>query len=73
MDTLKQMRASTTVTAISGSRDEITLPEYAESYIAKAKQAGITASMIVLEGKGHEILNDPAVIQLVATTVSSVR
>jgi predicted esterase len=73
IETLKQMRPSTSITAISGSRDEIALPEYAQSYIAKAKQAGITASMIVLEEKGHEILNDPAVIQQVATAVSSVR
>lgn len=73
METLKQMQPSTSITAISGSNDEITLPEYAESYIAKAKQAGITASMIVLAGRGHEILNDPAVIRQVATTVRSVQ
>lgn len=73
METLKQMRPSTSITVISGSRDEITLPEYAKSYIAKAKQSGITASMIVLVGKGHEILNDPAVIQQVAMTVRSIR
>jgi hypothetical protein len=73
MKTLKQMRPSTSISAVTGSKDKFTLPEYAESYVGKAKQAGITASMSVLEGKGHEILNDPTVMQQVATTVRSLR
>jgi pimeloyl-ACP methyl ester carboxylesterase len=71
METVEQMRASTSITAISGSKDETTLPEYAESYVVRAKQAGIAASMIVLAGKAHDILNDPAVISQVAASVRS--
>jgi pimeloyl-ACP methyl ester carboxylesterase len=64
--TIDQMQKSTGITAISGSNDPIALPQYAESYVAKARRLGISASMIVLPGQGHEILNDPAVVNAVA-------
>jgi acetyl esterase/lipase len=66
MQTLEQMNKSTTITAISGSDDPIALPQYAQTYIAKAKSSGISAEMIVLPGKGHEILNEPAVLERIA-------
>jgi acetyl esterase/lipase len=69
MRTLDQMEKNTAVTAISGGNDPIALPQYAESYVAKARQLGISASMIVLAGKGHEILNDPAVISQIAKSL----
>jgi pimeloyl-ACP methyl ester carboxylesterase len=69
IQTLDQMQKSTAVTAISGSNDPIALPQYAESYVAKAKQLGISASMFVLPGQGHEILNDPHVVSRIATIV----
>jgi pimeloyl-ACP methyl ester carboxylesterase len=69
MQTLDQMKKSTMITAISGSDDPIALPQYAQSYIAKARALSIPASMIVLSAKGHEILNEPAVINQVATSV----
>ena len=71
MQTLDQMEKSTALTAISGSDDPIALPRYAESYVAKARRLGISASMVVLPGKGHEILNDPAVVSLVAKSIRS--
>jgi poly(3-hydroxybutyrate) depolymerase len=73
MQTLDQMQKSTAVTAISGSSDPVALPRYAESYVAKAKQLGISASMVVLPGQGHEILNDPRVISQIATIVRTGR
>ena len=57
------------MTAISGANDPVTLPEYAHNYIAKAKSRGISASMITLSNKGHEILGDPAVIREVSQAV----
>jgi pimeloyl-ACP methyl ester carboxylesterase len=67
--TLNQMRKGTKVTAISGANDPIALPQYARAYVAKANELGISASMITIPGKGHEILNDPAVINDVAEAV----
>jgi poly(3-hydroxybutyrate) depolymerase len=62
---LEQMDRTMTITAISGSRDTLTLPEYAQSYIDKALARGITASMVIAPDQGHEILNSPAVLERV--------
>lgn len=69
MRTLDRMDRRTKVTAITGANDPVALPEYAQRYIAKAKSLGIPASMIVLPDKGHEILDDPAVITRVSQSV----
>jgi predicted alpha/beta hydrolase family esterase len=69
MQTLDRLEKRTGVTAISGAKDPVTLPEYAHNYIAKAKSRGISASLIILANKGHEILDDPAVIKEVSQAV----
>jgi predicted alpha/beta hydrolase family esterase len=69
MQTLDRVEKRTQVTAISGANDPVTLPEYAHNYIAKAKSRGISASLIILANKGHEILDDPAVIKEVSQAV----
>ncbi len=66
---LDQMGKGTKVTAISGMNDSITLPQYARSYVTKATTLGISASMITIPGRGHEILNDSAVIENIANAV----
>jgi pimeloyl-ACP methyl ester carboxylesterase len=66
MDTLDQMQKGTAITAISGSDDPITLPEYARAYIDKAKQRGLDATFITIPGEGHEILLDQRVIDIIA-------
>jgi predicted esterase len=71
MQTLDQMNKSTRITAISGSDDPIALPQYAQTYVAKAKALGIPAEMVVLPGQGHEILNESAVIERIAASVLS--
>lgn len=71
LQTLDQMQRGTEITAISGATDPITLPEYAQAYIAKAKGQGILASMIQIPGKGHEILNEPEVVGEVAKAARS--
>lgn len=69
MQTLDRMETTTEVTAISGADDPITLPAYARGYVAKAEARDIPASLIVLPGKGHEILGDPAVLSRVSQAV----
>jgi predicted esterase len=67
--TLEQMKKGTKITATSGAEDPITLPQYAHAYVAKARTLGISASMITIPRRGHEILNDTAVVKLVAKAV----
>ena len=71
MQTLTQMHKTIAITAISGSDDPIALPTYAKAYVARAQRLGISATMVVLAGKGHEILNDPAVLNIVAQFLRS--
>jgi pimeloyl-ACP methyl ester carboxylesterase len=71
--TLDSLSGPTTITAISGANDPIALPEYAQTYVSKAAARGIQAEMIVIPGKGHEILLDPTVIDAVAGAVQSGR
>ena len=66
--TLEQMDRSTTITAISGAKDAVTLPEYAQAYIEKALGRGIAASMIIVPEQGHEILNNAMVIERVVAS-----
>jgi len=73
LQTLDQMQHGTEVTAISGADDPITLPQYAQAYVAKAKGQGISASMIEIPNKGHEILNEPEVVSEVAKAARSYR
>jgi pimeloyl-ACP methyl ester carboxylesterase len=59
------------ITAISGSGDPLALPQYAEAYVAKANAKGISASLVTIPGKGHEILLEPIVIEDIAKTIAS--
>jgi pimeloyl-ACP methyl ester carboxylesterase len=63
---LDQMDRAIKITAISGSADTLTLPEYAQAYIDKASARGMAASMVIAPGEGHEILNSAAVLERVA-------
>jgi hypothetical protein len=67
--TLKEMQPAVKVIAISGENDVIALPEYARQYVEEAKARGIPALMVTLPGKGHEILNEPFVVNQVAEAV----
>jgi hypothetical protein len=59
---LDQMNHAIKITAISGSEDPLALPEYAQAYIDKASAQGIAASVVILPGQGHEILNSAPVL-----------
>jgi pimeloyl-ACP methyl ester carboxylesterase len=66
LTTLDQMQPGVTITAISGDRDPIALPQYAQAYIAKAKSRGFPASMTLLPGQDHEIFTEQPVIAAIA-------
>ena len=69
--TLESMQPGTEISAISGSADPITLPQYAEVYVTKAKAQGLTASMTMIPGKGHEILLEPPVLEAVTRAIQN--
>jgi hypothetical protein len=64
-ETLARMDPGITITAISGSKDRIALPEFAQAYVETALARGITASMVLVPEQGHEILNSAAVMERV--------
>jgi hypothetical protein len=66
---LDQMDIGIRITAISGSDDALTLPDYAQAYIDKAAAIGMTASMVIAPGQGHEILNSAPVLERVAASL----
>jgi dipeptidyl aminopeptidase/acylaminoacyl peptidase len=68
--TVLRMDSRTIVTAISGTEDPLTLPQYAQAYVGAAKARGIAASFLTLPGAGHEILDQNAVIENVVAAVS---
>jgi predicted esterase len=70
MDTLNTMSTGTHITAISGVDDTIALPAYAENYVAEARKRQIDAELVLIAGKGHEILLEPQVLQSVAQVVT---
>jgi len=71
LKTLDQMSKDVSITALSGSVDPIALPQYTRDYVARANARGNPVEIVMLPGLGHEILNEPATIQQVATTVRS--
>ncbi|WP_446743917.1 alpha/beta hydrolase [Silvibacterium acidisoli] len=69
METLKQMSCDMSIIAVSGAEDRTTLPQYARAYTRAARSRGIKALLLTLSGKGHEILNEDAVTEIVADSV----
>jgi pimeloyl-ACP methyl ester carboxylesterase len=69
METVKQMSSDISVIAVSGADDRTTLPQYARAYTRAARSRGIKALLLTLSGKGHEILNEDAVTEIVADSV----
>ena len=64
-ETLARMDPGITITAISGSKDAVALPEFAQAYVDAALARGITASLVLAPDQGHEILNSAAVMERV--------
>ncbi len=66
---IDRLQASTAVTAVSGDKDPIALPIYAKDFVDRALMAGIKASIVLIPGSGHEILNNPQVVSIVSNSV----
>jgi pimeloyl-ACP methyl ester carboxylesterase len=63
LDTVTAMAPTTRIFAITGAEDPITLVDYARAYTDAAGQRGLIASLTILPERGHEILNDDAVLE----------
>jgi pimeloyl-ACP methyl ester carboxylesterase len=63
LDTVTTMTSKTRIFAITGEEDPITLVDYARAYTDAAGRRGLTASLTILPERGHEILNDDAVLE----------
>lgn len=63
LDTVNALQPMTRIFAITGEQDPITLVEYARKYTDAAVARGLTATLTVVPERGHEILNDKAVLQ----------
>lgn len=72
-ETVQQMSCDISVIAVSGADDRTTLPQYARAYTRAARSRGIKALLLTLSGKGHEILNEDAVTEIVADSVKKLQ
>ena len=66
LDALVHADKNLAITAISGADDPLALPPYADAYVKKANSQGITATMVLLPQKQHEIFTERAVIDAIA-------
>jgi pimeloyl-ACP methyl ester carboxylesterase len=60
------MAAQAHVTMMVGSQDQVTPPGRSERYQAVAATLGKQVRLVQLEGKGHEIFLEPAVLATLA-------
>jgi pimeloyl-ACP methyl ester carboxylesterase len=66
IETLSRMKPGVTITALSGANDPIAPPQDVVAYVAKAASEGVSATMVMLPGKGHEIFDEPQVVSAIA-------
>jgi predicted esterase len=69
LQALDQISKGTKVTVIAGRNDSITSTEIAHSYVARATALGISAAMILIPTRKHEMLNEPVVIEEIAKAI----
>jgi pimeloyl-ACP methyl ester carboxylesterase len=72
LDTVNAMTTQTRIFAITGEQDPITLVDYARAYVEAAGRRGLIASLTILPERGHEILNDHAVLEFTQQRVAGV-
>ena len=61
---------ATRIFAITGEDDPIALVAYARAYTEAAGGRGLSATLTVLPKRGHEILNDEAVLEFTRQRVA---
>jgi pimeloyl-ACP methyl ester carboxylesterase len=69
LDTVNCLTA-TRIFAITGEHDPVTPVAYARAYTDAAAERGLSATLIVLPKRGHEIFNDQAVLEFVQQRVA---
>ncbi len=62
IEQITEMSAQVEVTLMVGSEDEVAPPGFSEHYEAVAVKHGKKVRLVQLEGEGHEIFLNPAVI-----------
>jgi predicted esterase len=62
-----------TVTVVVGSADNVVPPEIGRAYVGLLRVHGVAANLVELPGASHDILLDPRVISVTASTLASLR
>jgi pimeloyl-ACP methyl ester carboxylesterase len=73
LDTVNGMTSKTRIFAITGEQDPITLVDYARAYTDAAVRRGLSATLTILPERGHEILNDDAVLEFTQQRVAELQ
>lgn len=73
LDTVNAMAPTTRIFAITGAEDPITLVDYARAYTDAAGRRGLIAALTILPERGHEILNDDAVLEFTRQRVAELK
>ena len=63
IETAGRIRSDVPLTVIAGARDKVAPPSLSRAFAQAAGRRGTPARLIVLPGKGHEILFEPAVFE----------
>ncbi|NEQ47666.1 MAG: alpha/beta fold hydrolase [Leptolyngbya sp. SIOISBB] len=69
---IDQISDALKIRLIVGETDDVTPPELGLQYAALLEDAGKTVDVVRVGGKGHEILLEPDVLQLVSKVISEV-
>lgn len=69
LETVGRLKANRVI-AVTGEQDPITLVAYARDYIRAARDHGLNSTLTILPERGHEILNDDAVLELTRQRVA---
>jgi pimeloyl-ACP methyl ester carboxylesterase len=70
LDTVAGIEPGTRILVVAGASDEITLPDYAKTYVRAARSRGLDAELVVLPDRGHDILDEPEVVDLAASRIA---
>lgn len=69
LSVVENISANARIRLIVGANDPVTLPKFSRIYEEALKQHGLDVELTILPDRGHEILNDDAVLNLIETLV----
>ncbi len=73
MDAVSGVRPALTVELVVGDEDDVVRPEYSQEYAAALGERGIEASVTVLPGIGHNILQRPPVVSMANKLIAGIQ